>query len=139
MANLTQDPDSVLMIQGQSIDGIAASDMNAGTPTFLNDSAQWDVAGANVDAEHSGVFGAGVVLNTVAAGQPVTVGFTGLFNLGAALQQGESYVFSHTLGAICPIGDLIAGDFVTYMGTSLDGINLQTPPSGIFASGAQHY
>lgn len=47
-------------------------------------------------------------------------------NLGATLAVGETYVVSRTKGAICPIGDLVAGDYPCILGTATTTSLLRT-------------
>jgi hypothetical protein len=39
-------------------------------------------------------------------------------DLGATLEPGEVYVVSATAGAICPVGDLLPGEYVKVLGTA---------------------
>lgn len=49
-----------------------------------------------------------------------------LVNLGATLAVGETYVVSATSGLICPIGDLVSGNFATILGSAVSASLLRT-------------
>lgn len=59
--------------------------------------------------------------------------FEGDYNPGATVGVGTTYAVSATKGAVCPIGDLTTGDWVTIIGTASTSTNI--PVS--FNAGAQ--
>jgi len=50
-------------------------------------------------------------------------------DLGATLDPGEVYVVSATAGAICPVGDLLPGEYVKVLGTARTDSILAFNPS----------
>lgn len=50
--------------------------------------------------------------------RPATSPGESLVNLGATLTVGETYAVSATAGAICPLSDLLTGDYVTVLGVA---------------------
>jgi hypothetical protein len=77
----------------------------------------------------------GIALDNAAAGQPVvyTGGVAGAINLGTTLAQGETYVLSANDGNIAPVADLVAGNYVTYIGigASASSMTLMVRATGI--------
>jgi len=66
---------------------------------------------------------------------------SGVINLGATLTVGEQYGVSantNTAGHICPMSDLNAGKFISFLGIAQSNVNLATPSSGVFASNTNH-
>lgn len=59
----------------------------------------------------------GIALNAAAADQPVEYLAQGPMT-GNGMTAGVPYFVSPNAGGICPIGDLLAGDYVTYVGTA---------------------
>ena len=67
----------------------------------------------------------GIVLIGGGDGESILILSSGGIDLGATLTVGEVYVLSTTAGGIAPIGDLLAGDFVTILGVAKAANRLQ--------------
>lgn len=59
---------------------------------------------------------AGIALNGAATGQPVEVLTKGAVTIGATLTAGVAYYLSPIAGGICPVADLLTGDYPTIIG-----------------------
>lgn len=75
----------------------------------------------------------GIALNGGAAGQPVKVLRAGPLTLNAVLTAGVAYYSSDTPGGICPVGDLLTGEYPTIIGiaTSTTVLNVDIQASGV--------
>lgn len=58
----------------------------------------------------------GIALNGGATGQPVRVLRAGDITIGATVTQGVAYYLSDSPGGICPVADLLTGEYATVMG-----------------------
>lgn len=96
--------------------GIAAAAVTAGQTVYLNTSTQ--LALADADASAASARTKGVALHAASAGQPLKIQTGGPLTLGAAASMtvGLAYYQSPTAGGICPVGDVLAGDYVTLLG-----------------------
>jgi hypothetical protein len=95
----------------------AAVSITAGQTVYEDTSvspAVLRLADANGTAAASVV--GGVALNGAAAGQPVTYQYQGAITIGGTLVAGTLYAQSETAGSICPINDLVSGDFPCIVG-----------------------
>jgi hypothetical protein len=122
-ADLTVTAANVALVSGNSESGTAGATITAGQAVYL-DSADsrlklCDAGAATTDDLY------GIALHASLAGQPLAVQRAGVINLGATLVVGEVYMISETAGAICPVADIVAGDFVTMVGVALTAANLQ--------------
>jgi hypothetical protein len=119
MANLTQTPANVgvgdLKSKLRPVTGGEA--ITQGMPV-LESSGKWYQADANVQASSQATAIAQTACTGDGASFIISEGAGALINLGATLTVGETYVVSRTKGAICPIGDLVAGDYPCVLGTA---------------------
>jgi hypothetical protein len=116
MSDLSQTAASVKITAGSRIVvGTAGETVTQGQPaTLINGKWQRGRATTAPLANCTGIFITPAVLDG-----PVVVALAGCeINLGATLAIGEVYVVSATLGAIAPIGDLVATNFVTTLGVA---------------------
>jgi hypothetical protein len=131
MADLTQTAANVKLNAGASVVvGIAGETLTQGQPAVLSGS-KWVRARATTAALANC---SGIVLTPAVLDEPVVIAKQGTrINLGATLAVGEVYVVSATLGAIAPIGDLVATNFVTPIGTAVTTAVLafNPQPSGV--------
>jgi hypothetical protein len=68
---------------------------------------------------------AGIVLNAAATGQPVSIHTSGSITIGATLTGGVAYYLSDTPGGICPVADLVTGEYPTFLGIATSAALLQ--------------
>ena len=73
---------------------------------------------ADADLSEAAAKAVGVALTPSAMNGYFVVQIGGSINLGATLTKGELYVVSATGGAIAPFGDLVAGDWITFLGVA---------------------
>jgi hypothetical protein len=128
MANLSQTAANVALGgQTTKTETVQAGEsVTQGMPVYLANNGKWFQSDANVVAAATATTGIAVspastdgffsVVRT--AGQDV--------NIGATLTVGELYVVSATKGAIAPIGDLIAADYVVILGIARTTVLLRT-------------
>lgn len=117
MANLTITAASVLA--GSNVlteSGLAGEAVTAGQPVYWNPATKrFGLADAN-SATAAARAPRGIALNSATSGQPVTVAKSGDITLGAVLTAGTAYYLSDTPGAICPVADVGAGEYVVLLG-----------------------
>lgn len=75
----------------------------------------------------------GIALNGGASGQPVRVLTAGLITIGGTLVAGVAYYLSDTPGGICPVADLLTGEYPTFIGiaTSTSVLKVNITASGV--------
>lgn len=116
MADVTITAANVLRAEGpveHNVDTSSAIDV--GQIVTVKDANEQVGLAANTSQALSQVYG--MALNrAVVAGQPITVALSGaVVALGSVLTEGEFYVVS-AAGAISPIGDKLAGDWMAVVG-----------------------
>jgi len=132
MADLIVTPANVLAQAGSTkSEGIAGESITAGE-TIYKASATGKIMKADASDE-AGSKALGVALNNAALDQPVDFVTAGKLTAGAAVDVGTVYAVSATAGGICPVGDLVAKDYVTILGVGVNAttINLTIIPSGV--------
>jgi hypothetical protein len=108
--------------------GIAGATITAGQVLYVDTAADNVLKLADADVLASAAV-AGIALNGAATGQPVEyVEADPDFTPGATTVAGTTYYLSTTAGAICPVGDLATGDFVTVLGIGLASNGLHLRP-----------
>lgn len=101
-------------VKGQ---GIAGEAITAGQPVYLDSATQrYKKAQANAAGTDDV---AGIATNNSQDGQDMDFVIRGKLTINAVAVVGEVYVLSDlTAGGIAPVGDLLAGDFVTILGVA---------------------
>jgi hypothetical protein len=126
MANLTQTAANVGV--GASSGRVrivqAGEAITQGMPVYESTS-KWYQADANVQSASQAT---AIALTSASTDGWIVIVETvnAYVNLGATLVVGETYVVSRTKGAICPIGDLVAGDYPCILGTATTASLLRT-------------
>lgn len=117
MADLTITATSVVKGTGASTRaGTAGATITAGQPVYL-DSTTDTYKLADCDSATAAVRSpAGIALNGAASGQPVTVLDGGPITIGATVAASVPYFLSPTAGGICPLADILAGDYAVFLG-----------------------
>ena len=137
MANLSQTAANVTIgsLGARSEPATGGEAITQGMPCYLSPTdGNWFQSDANIVAASTATHGIATTPCS-GAGQPFNVmRLTGQdVNLGATLVRGETYVVSATKGAICPISDLVANDYVIYLGYARTTSLLRTmfAPTGV--------
>lgn len=128
MANLTQTAANVGIGSDTEFIRVQVGEaVTQGQPGYRGASNKWYQTDANLSAAAAAA--EGIFMTPAATDGYAVLAVGGDVNLGATLTVGETYAVSRTKGAICPIGDLTTGDYVTHLGvaksTSLIVLNLQ--------------
>jgi hypothetical protein len=132
MANLTITAANVVAGDGAVTEaGISGEAITAGQAIYKSSATGKymlaDSNSATVEARRA----RGVALNNAAANQPLDVLRSGDLSLGAVLTAGTAYYLSDTPGALCPVADVGAGEYVCLIGlarsTSVLSVNVQFP------------
>lgn len=102
--------------------GVAGATITAGAVVYLDEvtTGEWLLADAdNASAAARGSGRIGIALNGASDGQPLAVQVDGDITIGATMTAGVTYYLSDEPGAIAPYADLVTGDYVTVVGTSI--------------------
>jgi hypothetical protein len=116
MSNLSITSASVLAgADSPKQSGVAGVAIAAGDALYIDASDSGKLKLAVATSAAASVF-AGIALHGAAAGQPITYLTSSTITIGATLHVGTIYVVSATAGKICPVADLVAGNYVTIIG-----------------------
>lgn len=117
MSDLTITATSVIPGGGaKTIDGTAGVAITAGQVVYYDTSAGTYKL-ADCDSATSAVRSpAGIALNGAASGQPVEVLTEGEITIGATVEASVPYFLSPTAGGICPLADVLSGDYAVFLG-----------------------
>lgn len=109
--------------------GTAGATITAGKAVYLDESdskyklADCDSATAAVRSP------AGIALNGASDGQPLVVLEAGPVTIGATMAAGIAYYLSPNAGGICPVADVLTGDYPVILGiatsTTVLDVNIQ--------------
>jgi len=129
MANLTITAGNVVAGSGaKKVAGTAGATVTAGQVVYL-DSADSKYKLADADAASGIRSPAGIALNGASNNQPLVVLKSGPVTIGATMTAGVTYYLSPTAGGICPVADVLSGDYPTIIGiatsTTVLDINIQ--------------
>ena len=98
--------------------GVAGATITAGQAVYYDDStSKWKLA--DTDSATAAVrmsSKCGIALNGASSGQPLKVLTKGDITIGATLTAGTTYYLSPTPGGICPLADVLTGDYLTIIG-----------------------
>lgn len=114
-------------------DGLAGATLTAGQVVYL-DSATNTYKLADCDSGTAAVRSpAGIALNGAASGQPVRVLTSGPVTIGATMTAGLAYYLSPTAGGICPVADVLSGDYPVIIGiaTSTTVLDVKIHEAGV--------
>lgn len=132
MADLTQTPANVASGSGASTQTRnAAAAITAGDAVYVDSSGTLSLCENDQTATEAAC--AGIALNDAAAGQPVVYQVSGQINIGATLTAGEVYVVGGAAGAIAPVADVVATEYMTIIGVAISTslIEMGILPSGV--------
>lgn len=135
MADISITPASVLPdLTGDIRTGTAGATIVAGNVVYFDAATStYKLADANSSAATAAAVG--VAVCGAAAGQKVSVQYSGSITLGAVLTQGLIYVASATAGAMAPSADLASGYYAAILGTATSTSVLKMPTGGVHFSG----
>lgn len=116
MADLTITAASVVAGAGATTrSGTAGATITAGQVVYL-DSATGTYKLADADGAAALRSPAGIALHASLSGQPLKILTEGPITIGATVVAGVAYYLSPNAGGICPVADLLAGDYPTILG-----------------------
>jgi len=95
--------------------GTSGATVTAGQVLYL-DSATGTLKLADCDGASGLRSPIGIALNGASAGQPLAYLRSGLITIGATLVAGTTYYLSPVAGGICPVADVLAGDYPVIVG-----------------------
>jgi hypothetical protein len=134
MADLVITAANVLAGSGaKKVAGTAGATITAGQVVYL-DSADSEYKLADADSATAAVRSpAGIALHGASDGQPLTILSKGPITIGATVTAGVAYYLSPTAGGICPVADLLTGDYPTVLGlaTSASVIEVDIQEAGV--------
>ena len=111
----------------------AAVAVTAGDAVYVDATGALDLCENDLTAVEAACVG--IALNDAAIGQPVVYQTSGRINIGATLTVGEVYVVGAAPGAVAPVADVIATEFMTVLGVAVSTSELEM---GILQSGVAH-
>jgi hypothetical protein len=134
MADLSITAASVLAGSGARVKlGTAGATITAGKAVYL-DAADNEYKLADCDSATAAVRSpAGIALNGASDGQPLVVLEEGPITLGATMTAGVAYYLSPNPGGICPVADVLAGDYPVIIGiaTSTTVLDVSIQEAGV--------
>lgn len=113
--------------------GTAGATITAGKTVYL-DSSDNKYKLADCDSATAAVRSpAGIALNGASNGQPLVVLEEGPVTIGATMTAGVAYYLSPTAGGICPVADVLSGDYPVIIGiaTSTTVLDVQIQEAGV--------
>lgn len=133
MADISITAANVVAGSAKTVEGTAGATITAGQVLYL-DSADNRYKLADCDSGTAAArTPAGIALNGASTGQPVEVLTKGAITIGGTVTAGVAYYLSPNAGGICPVADLLTGDYPTIMGiaTSASVIDVLIHESGV--------
>jgi hypothetical protein len=111
--------------------GIAGETITAGQAIYLSSTTQKWMLADNNSAEAEPRTAIGIALNGAALNQPTVALTSGDVTIGATLTAGAAYYLSDTAGGICPLADVLSGEYVCLIGlaktTAILDVDIQFP------------
>lgn len=134
MADLSITAASVLAGSGARTEtGTAGATITAGQAVYLDSADNKFKLADNNSATAAARTPVGIALNGAANGQPLTILKKGPITIGASVTAGVAYYLSDTPGGICPVADLLTGEYPCLIGmaTSTSVIEVGIQASGV--------
>jgi hypothetical protein len=113
--------------------GAAGATIVAGKVVYL-DASDSEYKLADCDSATAAIRSpAGIALNGASDGQPLVIIEEGPVAIGATMTAGTTYYLSPTAGGICPVADVLAGDYPVIIGvaTSTTVLNVNIQEAGV--------
>jgi len=133
MADITITAANVIAGSGSKrVSGTAGATITAGQAVYL-DTADSKYKLADADGAVGVRSPAGIALNGASNGQPLAVLTSGPITIGGTVTAGVAYYLSPNPGGICPVADVLSGDYPTIMGiaTTTAILNIKIQESGV--------
>jgi hypothetical protein len=134
LADLTITATSVLAGSGSvKVNGTAGASITAGQVVYLDATDNKYKLADNNSATAAVRSPAGIALHASSSGQPLTVLTSGPITIGATVTAGVAYYLSDTPGGICPVADLLTGEYPVVLGlaTSASVIEVDIQEAGV--------
>lgn len=118
MTDLVITPASVISGSGATVDraGLAGATITAGQVVYWDAATTRYLLADNNSATVLARVPTGIALTGAASGQPIAVHQAGDITIGATLSPGVAYYLGDVAGSICPVADLAAGEYPTFIG-----------------------
>lgn len=128
MADLIITPGSVKPIGGsaQTLYVQVGVEVTQGESLYRGEDRKYYKADSNLSQEAATVIG--IALTPALADGYCLIQTSGRIHLGAALTKGELYVVGATGGSIAPFSDLVAGDWISFLGLASSASELILQP-----------
>ncbi|MDX0592417.1 hypothetical protein GOD07_25850 [Sinorhizobium medicae] len=132
MADLVLTPSAILAGSNSAQEhGMAGETITAGKSVYKSATTKkWMLADSNSATAAARQVG-GIALNGASDGQPITVHKSGDLTVDAVLTAGQAVYLSDTLGGLCPLADVGAGEYVCLIGlaksTTVLAVDIQFP------------
>ena len=129
MADVSITAANVLLVSGSSEVITAGATLTAGMPVYRDSAASNKAKAGKADAASTDDI-YGIALHGASDGQPLSVALPGaVVNMGGTLVLGEPYMLSAgAAGGVAPVNDLVATNFVTFLGIAITTANLKFSP-----------
>lgn len=134
MADLTITAASVVAGSGAiTVTGTAGATITAGQVVYLDTADSKYKLADNNSATELARTPVGIALHGAALDQPLTILTSGPVTIGATMTAGVAYYLSDTPGGICPVADLLTGEYPSIIGiaTSTTVLNVKIHASGV--------
>lgn len=134
MVDLVITAASVLPGSGaKKVTGTAGATIAAGQVVYLDSADDKYKLADNNSATAAVRSPAGIALHGAASGQPLTIQSAGPITIGATVTAGVAYYLSDTPGGICPVADLLTGEYPVVLGlaTSASVIQIDMQEAGV--------
>jgi hypothetical protein len=131
MVDIVITPASVSASAASVEHGTAGATITAGQIVYLDTSDNKYKLADNNSATAAVRQPRGIALNGASDGQPLAIKKAGDVTLNAVLTAGTAYYLSDTPGGICPLADLLTGEYVCLLGlaksTTVLALDIQYP------------
>lgn len=134
MADLVITAASVLAGSGaKKVHGTAGATVTAGQVVYLDAATNTYKLADNNSVTAAVRSPAGIALHSAASGQPLTILSAGPITIGATVTAGVAYYLSDTPGGVCPVADLLTGEYPVILGiaTSAAIIDVDIQEAGV--------
>lgn len=117
----------------RTVEGIAGETILAGQVVYLAAATGKWMKADNNSATAEVRQATGIALTGSSLNQPIVVQKSGQITIGATLVAGTAYYLSDTPGGICPLADLLTGEYVCLLGlaSSATVLNLDIQYPGV--------
>ena len=100
----------------KKVTGTAGASITAGQVVYLDGTDSKYKLADNNSATSAVRSPAGIAMHSAEDGQPLTIVSKGSIDIGATVTAGVAYYLSDTPGGICPVADLLTGEYPVFLG-----------------------